>query len=292
MSKAIRKVAVVTGASRGAGRGIAVALGSAGMTVYVTGRSATRSVSQLRGRILSGTLAETVEAINQAGGQGIAVACDHTNDEQVHELFAQVEREHGHLDLLVNNAAFMHENLIDPGPFWSKPVDMADMLNVGLRSSYITSYHAAPLLLNAPRGLVVFTSSFGAGCYMHGPAYGAQKAGIDKMAYDMAVDFDGTTVATVSLWLGPQRTERSAIAAAERADTYEAVMANAETPEFNGRVILALFNAADLAQLSGRTLITAELAASYGVSDDGERQPPSFRDLLGSPREYHPARVE
>ena len=285
-------VAVVTGASRGVGRGIAIALGTAGMTVYVTGRSATESQAHLRGQPLSGTLAETAEAITQAGGKGIAMACDHACDNQVQELFARVEYEQGHLDMLVNNAAFLHENLIDPGPFWSKPLEMVDMLNVGLRSSYIASYYAAPLLLKARRGLIVFTSSFGADCYMHGPAYGAQKAGIDKMAYDMAVDFDGTNVATASLWLGPQRTERSAIAAVERADKYQAIMANAETPEFNGRVILALFADPNLQEMSGRTLITAELAATYGVTEDEGRKPPSYREMLGSPRKYHPARVE
>lgn len=292
MSNQGADVAVVTGASRGVGRGIAVALGAAGMTVYITGRSATQSNAHLRGQLLSGTLAETAEAITLAGGKGIAVACDHSNDRQVQELFARVEYEQGHLDLLVNNAAFLHENLIDPGPFWNKPLEMVDMLNVGLRSSYIASYYAAPLLLKAPRGLIAFTSSFGADCYMHGPAYGVQKAGIDKMAFDMAADFDGTSVATASLWLGPQLTERSAIAAVERADKYETIMANAETPEFNGRVILALLNDPKLAQLSGQTLITAELAATYGVTDSEGRKPPSYRDMLGSPRRYHPARVE
>lgn len=288
----LSKVAVVTGASRGVGRGIAMALGAAGMTVYVTGRSASKSNAQLRGQTLSGTLVETAEAVTQAGGKGIAVACDHGDDQQVQALFTQVEREQGHLDLLVNNAAFLHENLIDSGPFWSKPLAMVEMLNVGLRSSYVASYYAAPLLLKASRGLIVFTSSFGADCYMHGPAYGAQKAGVDKMAHDMAVDFADTQVATASLWLGPQRTERSAIAAVERADTYEAVMANAETPEFNGRVILALLNDPKLPQLSGQTLISAELAATYGVSDEDGRKPPSYRQMLGSPRKYHPARVE
>lgn len=292
MSNQGADVAVVTGASRGVGRGIAVALGAAGMTVYITGRSATQSNAHLRGQLLSGTLAETAEAITLAGGKGVAVACDHANDRQVQELFARVEYEQGHLDLLVNNAAFLHENLIDPGPFWNKPLEMVDMLNVGLRSSYIASYYAAPLLLKAPKGLIAFTSSFGADCYMHGPAYGVQKTGIDKMAFDMAVDFDGTSVATTSLWLGPQRTERSAIAAVERADKYETIMANAETPEFNGRVILALLNDPKLTQLSGQTLITAELAATYGVTDNEGRKPPSYRDMLGSPRKYHPARVE
>lgn len=284
-------VAVVTGASRGVGRGIAIALGSAGMTVYVTGRSATESRAQLRGQILSGTLEETAEAITHAGGKGMAIACDHAIDEQARQLFAQVEREQGHLDLLVNNAAFLHENLIDPGPFWTKPLDMVEMLNVGLRSSYIASYYAAPLLLKAPRGLIAFTSSFGADCYMHGPAYGVQKAGIDKMAFDMATDFKDTKVATASLWLGPQRTERSAIAAVERADKYEAVMANAETPEFNGRVILAMLNDPGLAQISGQTLIIAELASKYGITDDGHK-PASYRNVLGEPRNFHPARVE
>ncbi|WP_323753296.1 SDR family NAD(P)-dependent oxidoreductase [Marinobacter sp.] len=292
MDKAVAGVAVVTGASRGVGRGIAIALGGAGMTVYVTGRSATKSNAQLRGQTLSGTLEETAEAITQAGGKGIAVGCDHANDEQVRQLFARVEREHGQLDLLVNNAAFLHENLIDPGPFWNKPLDMVEMLNVGLRSSYIASYFAAPLLLKAPRALIAFTSSFGADCYMHGPAYGAQKAGIDKMAFDMAADFSDTNVSTASLWLGPQRTERSAIAAEARADTYEAVMAHAETPEFNGRVILAMLGDPELPELSGHTLITAELAEKYGITDQDNHQPMSYRNMLGSPRTFHPARVE
>lgn len=291
MNKPSEDVAVVTGASRGVGRGIAITLGAAGMTVYVTGRSATESKTKLRGQILSGTLEETAEAITHAGGKGIAVACDHAIDEQARQLFARVEREQGHLDLLVNNAAFLHENLIDPGPFWSKPIDMVEMLNVGLRSSYIASYYAAPLLLKAPLGLIAFTSSFGADCYMHGPAYGAQKAGADKMAFDMAADFDGTNVATASLWLGPQRTERSAIAAVERADKYESIMANAETPEFNGRVILEMLNDPELNHLSGQTLITAELAAKYGIAEQEGRKPVSFRKILGEPRQFNPTRV-
>jgi len=109
---------------------------------------------------------------------------------------------------------------------------------------------------------------------VHGPAYGAQEAGTDKMAFDMAADFEGTNVATASLWLGPQRTERSAIAAVERGDKYKSVMANAEIPEFNGRIILTLLNDAELDQISGQTLITAELAEKYGITDqDGHNRP-------------------
>ncbi|MDE3736985.1 NAD(P)-dependent dehydrogenase (short-subunit alcohol dehydrogenase family) [Metapseudomonas resinovorans] len=284
-------VAVVTGASRGVGKGIAIALGAAGMTVYLSGRSATQSNSQLRGQILPGSLADTAEAVTRAGGKGIAVPCDHRDDAQVRELFARVEREQGRLDLLVNNAAFLHENLIDPGPFWEKPLEMVDILDVGLRSAYVASYHAAPLLVRNGRGLIAFVSSYGAGCYMHGPAYGAQKAGCDKFAADMAVDLEGTGVAALSLWLGPQRTERTAIAGAERAEQYEAFMAMAETPEFNGRVIHALLNDPNLQALSGQTLVTAELALGYGISEAEGRQPPSYREMLGSPRTQHPARV-
>lgn len=292
MSQLPSKVAVVTGASRGVGKGVAIALGAAGMTVYVTGRSNTTSKAQLRGQTLSGTLAETADAVTRAGGKGVAVPCDHADDEQVRALFAQVEREQGHLDLLVNNAIALHENLIDTGPFWDKPLALAGLLDVGLRSSYSASYYAAPMLLKAGQGLIVFTSSYGAGCYMHGPAYGAQKAGGDKMAADMAVDFEGTGVACVSLWLGPQRTERSAIAAQARPDAYAEVMDAAETPEFNGRVILGLLDDPQLAERSGQRLISAELAHDYGITERDGRQPPSYRQMLGAPQPLHSARVK
>ncbi|SDH71456.1 SDR family NAD(P)-dependent oxidoreductase [Pseudomonas panipatensis] len=284
-------VALVTGASRGVGKGIAVALGAAGMTVYVSGRSTQSGAARLRGQVMPGSIHETAAAIDAAGGRGIAVQCDHGDDAQVRALFQRIDEEQGQLDLLVNNAACIHENLIDPGPFWEKPLELVDILDVGLRSAYVASYYAAPLLLRAARGLIAFTSSFGAGCYMHGPAYGAQKAGIDKLAADMAVDFENTRVAALSLWLGPQLTERTAIAGQARADQYEAFLAQAETPQFNGRIIRALLDDPQLPSLSGLTLVSAELALRYAICEADGRQPPSWREQLGAPRVQHPARV-
>ena len=199
----VPQVALVTGATRGAGKGIALGLAAKGMTVYVTGRSSQCASATLKGEILPGTLTDTVADINAAGGTGMGVTCDHADDEQTRAVIEQIEQEQGRLDVLVNNAAHIDDTLIDPGGFWEKPLDLANILDVGLRSAYVASYHAAPLMIGNHYGLITFTSSFGGVCYMHGPAYGAQKAGYDKFAADMAVDLENENVAAVSLWLGP-----------------------------------------------------------------------------------------
>lgn len=268
---ATRRVAVVTGASRGAGRGIAAALGAHGWRVYVTGRTIVES--------------GTADLVGAAGGDGVAVPVDHGDDDAVARLFARVRDENAGLDLLVNNAAVIHDELTGARPFWEKPPELGDVLDVGLRSAYVASWHAAPLLITRSRGLIAFTSSPGSVCYMHGPAYGAQKAGIDKMAADMAVDFRGTGVACVSIWMGILLTERLRSAFAGKPDALAATAEHAETPEFTGHLIDALFADPELAGLSGHTLIAAELAARYGITDEGGRQPPSHREMLGSPRE-------
>lgn len=284
-------VALVTGASRGAGKGIAIGLASKGMTVYVTGRSKSEATETLKGELLRGTLDETVAAIEAAGGRGIAIACDHSHDAATRGVIEQIDGEEGRLDILVNNAALIHDKLIDPGGFWEKPLELADILDVGLRSSYVASYYAVPMMIRQGSGLITFTSSFGSACYMHGPAYGAQKVGIDKLAADMAVDLENTGVAAISLWLGPQITERTEIVLRHRGDEYQGFMAVAETPAFNGRVIHSLANDPALSQKSGQTLVTAELALEYGIADEGGKQPPSYREQLGEPRIVHPARV-
>ena len=168
----IKPVVVVTGASRGAGRGIAVALGSHGCTVYVTGRS-----EKPGDATLPGTIHETAQAVTAAGGAGIAVRVDHGDDEQIKALFDQVQREQGRLDILVNNACAIHDELTAPGNFWEKPLKLADMLEVGLRSGYVASYFAAPMMVRERHGLMIFTSGSGAVHYVYGPAYGAHKAG-------------------------------------------------------------------------------------------------------------------
>ena len=190
MSKAL--VCVVTGASRGVGRGVALALGAAGATVYVTGRSVKEGDSPL-----PGTVGQTAADVTAAGGTGFAVACDHGDDAQVAALFERVRREHGRLDILVNCAIAIPDALTVPGPFWQKPLKMTELLDVGLRSTYVASHCAAGLLI-AARGLVVNISSAGSRCYMHGPAYGAGKAGTDKMSFDMAHDFKPAGVSVVS----------------------------------------------------------------------------------------------
>ena len=291
MSGTEPKVAVVTGASRGAGKGIALALGATGMTVYVTGRSTSVSLGRLRDTLLPGTILETAAQITALGGRGVAVACDHRDDAAVQAVFERVASESGRLDILVNNAASIHDALIEPGAFWEKPLELADILDVGLRSAYVASYFAAPLMVRAQRGLIAFTSSFGASCYMHGPAYGAQKVGVDKFAADMAVELAPHGVAAVSLWLGPQLTERTAAAARSRPEQYAEFLRQGETPQFNGRIIYALARDPALQSLSGQTLISAEVARRYGITEEGGREPPSYRELLGSPRVPHPAKV-
>lgn len=276
-----RPVAVVTGASRGAGLGIAHALGSHGCTVYVTGRTAQSSESSP-----AGTIFEAAELVSAAGGQGIAVRVDHGDDDQVKELFDQVAREQGKIDILVNNAAIIRDEMMGRTRFWDEPINVIDTLDVGLRSSYVATVYAAPLMLPQRHGLVAFTSSSGAVHYAFGPAYGVPKAGTDKMAADMAVDFRDHGIASVSIWMGSLLTDRVRGIIASNPAKFSHILDSAETPELTGHVIWALYNDPELMDVSGQTLIGAELAALYGIKDDGDRQPPSYRDLF----QVHPHR--
>jgi NAD(P)-dependent dehydrogenase (short-subunit alcohol dehydrogenase family) len=287
MTQEVRPVAVVTGASRGAGKGIALALGGRGYTVYVTGRSERAGDAPL-----PGTIHETAAEIDRLGGHGIAVSCDHGDDAQVRALFERVAREQdGRLDILVNNACAIPDELVQPGGFWEKPLSLLSLLNVGMRSNYVASYYAAPLMVARRAGLIVHTSSFGGTCYMHGPAYGAGKAAVDKMAHDMGVELRAHNVAVVSIWMGLLKTERTDVALSdpELARHYEHLLETMESPQLTGLVIDALARDPHLMDRSGRIWIGAELAQQYGIRDLDGRQPPSHRPMLGDPTVFSAA---
>lgn len=277
-------IAIVTGASRGVGKGVAIGLGELGATVYVTGRTAQAGASAQ-----PGSIAETAAAVTAAGGKGIAVACDHADDAQVEALFERVASESDRLDLLVNNACHVDHRLSDPGNFWEKPLNLSRAMDVGLRSNYVAACYAAPMMVSRRRGLIVNISFYGGVCYFHGPAYGATKAGSDKMAADMAVDLRSFDVAAVSYWPGFVATEmiegfRSRMSEAE----FQARFGHFEEATFNGRIIGALLQDPQLMELSGQTLIGAELGQRYGITQADGRQPRSYRDTMAAPHPPSP----
>ena len=282
-----RPVAVVTGASRGAGAGIAEGLGSHGCTVYITGRTHGKTDAAS-----PGTIDGTAAAVTSAGGEGIPVQVDHGDDVQVKALFERIGRDHGRIDILVNNAAIIRDEMMGRTKFWEEPINVIDTLNVGLRSSYVATVYAAPLMLPARRGLVAFSSSSGGVHYAFGPAYGVPKAGTDKMAADMAVDFREFEVAVVSIWMGSLLTDRVRKIIASNPERFGHILDSAETPHLTGHVIWALYNDPDLMSVSGQTLIGAELARKYGIQDEDGRQPPSYRDLFDvHPHQQYPHKL-
>jgi len=285
-----RPVAIVTGASRGAGRGIARALGSHGCIVYVTGRSEQEGTAEV-----SGTIYATAKEVTEAGGEGIAARCDHADDEQVGMLIDRVIAEQGRIDILVNNACAVSDALSAPGQFWEKPRQIGNMIDVGVRSGFVATWFAAPHMIKQDRGLVVFTSSPGSMHYCFGPAYGAHKAGVDKMAFDMGVDFAdaGANVAAVSIWMGALATERLLGMMAAAPERFAHIEGTLETPDYAGHVAWALYDDPDMMRFNGRTVIGAETGRDYGIADLGGRFPPSVRKTTGAmPPEYYPHKVK
>ena len=283
-------VAIVTGASRGAGKGIAIALGSHGCTVYVTGRS-----QQEGDASIPGTIHVTADAVTKAGGKGIAVRCDHADDTQVKALVEQVTREQGRIDILVNNACAIHDQLPASGNFWEKPLEIGDMINVGVRSGFAASWFVAPTMVRQNSGLIVFTSAPGSVYYCLGPAYGAHKAGLDKMAFDMAVDFKdaGVNVAAISIWMGSLMSERLLQLMRAAPDKFKHLEGALESTQFTGHVIWGLFKDPGLMELNGKTLIGAELGRQYGITDIAGAYPPSIRDMHQcAPHEYFRYKVK
>jgi NAD(P)-dependent dehydrogenase (short-subunit alcohol dehydrogenase family) len=271
-----QRVAIVTGASRGIGKGIALELGASGAIVYVTGRSVDAGV-------IPGTVGETAAQITELGGQGIAVACDHHDDAQVRAVFERIEAEQGRLDVLVNNV-YSAPDLVPwlNKKFWELPIDAWDqVIDIGTRSHYVASVFGAPLMFRNGSGLIVNVSSSGAVTYAHNVVYGVGKAAVDKMTADMAVELSGTGVNVVSLWPGLVRTEMLEMGAKTDGDqSYIELpgegrfdLSGAETPRFLGRAVVALADAPDIAERSGRAFTSADLARQLGFTDVDGRIP-------------------
>lgn len=263
------RVALVTGASRGVGRGVALALGDSGAIVYVTGRTRAGQSADL-----PGTIDATAAEVTERGGRGIAVACDHADDDSVHRVFELVREEHGRLDVLVNNVfAIPPESSFIGVPFWEQPTRNWDLMHqVGLRSHYLASALAVPLMLERG-GLIATISSFGARSFQLSTAYGVGKAGCDKLARDMAVELQPHDVCSVSLYPGIVRTERVLAGA----DELPFDMSVTESPEFTGRVIAALADDSERMKHTGSVRVVAELAREYDVTDVDGTQPRSLR---------------
>jgi NAD(P)-dependent dehydrogenase (short-subunit alcohol dehydrogenase family) len=281
MSRLAGQVAVVTGASRGIGRGIALALAEQGATVYVTGRTVTPGSYPL-----PGTVGETALECDARGGKGIAVQVDHAKDEEVAALFDQVRRDHGRLDILVNNAFALPETLTEPERFWEKSLDYWDMVDVGVRSNYVAAWHAAKIMAPQGSGLIVATSGYVGITYTYGVVFGLCKAAVDRMARDMAIELKPHNVASVSLWLGLTFTERAYKQLEKYPDMKNQTVTDPNvgtSVEFPGRVIVALATDPDRMARSGGTYIAAELARDYGVTDINGNSPPSLREKRGSP---------
>ena len=276
----VGKVAVVTGASRGIGKGIATVLGEQGASVYVSGRTTAATP-----KATSGTINEVAETITASGGVGIAVRCDHADDAQIKALFERVEAEQGHLDILVNNATTLGPDPFAPPPFWTKSLAISEQFTVGLRSAFVASYYAAPLMIAANKSLLVNISYYGAVSYHLDPAYGATKAGLDKLTFDMAQDFEPYGVAVVSLWPGPTATERAKALVSELPGG-DNILENSETPKFSGLVIASLYTDPKSMSKSGNVVIAAEAALEYGFADSNGKQPASLREQKGSPRSF------
>jgi NAD(P)-dependent dehydrogenase (short-subunit alcohol dehydrogenase family) len=280
------KVALVTGATRGIGKGIAIGLAEAGATVYITGRSLNNS-----GNAVSGSLNETQSAIDEIGGICIPVQVDHSDDEQVRLLFERIQDEQdGQLDLLVNNAYSGVQAIRNAlgQPFWDCELGIWDAShNVGLRSHYIASVFAAQMMTKRNSGLICTISSWAGMSNFFNTAYGVGKAACDRLAADMAVELKPHNVASVSIWPGIVGTELFSSFAAEMNQTNATEQKNSlisdrynwETPLFTGRVIAALACEPNIIRHTGRVQIVAELASKYGIVDENGDRPASLRSL-------------
>lgn len=256
------KICVVTGASRGIGKGIAMGLGEAGATVYVTARTVEEGSAPL-----PGTIGATAAEVDRRGGKGIPVRVDHANDEEIAALFDRVKSDHGHLDILVNNVFKVPDEPVWEGEFWKHPIAIwDDMVGIGLRAHYVASHHAAPMMIERPGALIVNVSSRGAAGYTHSVAYGVGKIGVDRLAQDMAVELEPHGVAAVSIWPSAVKTEFILEQVAQGKAKIDP--SRAQSPLLSGRAVVALATDPKLLSRTGQVLKVADLKQEYGFEDE------------------------
>jgi dehydrogenase/reductase SDR family protein 1 len=263
------RVAVVTGASRGIGKGCALELGAAGATVYVTARSVSEDDHPL-----PGTIGATADEVTAAGGAAVAVALDHRDDDAVEALFRRVLDEHGRLDVLVNNAFIVTNELTSGKPFWEVPIsNWDDMIDIGTRSAYVASVFAARPMVDAGAGLIVNVSSSGAEEYAWQVAYGVGKCALDRITVDAAHELAPYGVSVVSVWPGFVRTERIDLGVAAGLLPESLDLSTSESPRFVGRAVVALAADPAVARWTGRAVPARDLADEYGFTDVDGRLP-------------------
>jgi NAD(P)-dependent dehydrogenase (short-subunit alcohol dehydrogenase family) len=268
-------VVLVTGATRGIGRGCALELAAHGATVYATGRTQREGESEL-----PGSLDSLESEARTFGGRVIGLLCDHREDASVARVFDRIRNEAGRLDLLVNNAFLLPEDIEPDRPFWETPISWwDDMIDVGTRSAFVAMHQAAPLMIEAGSGLVVNISSAGARALHLHVAYSAGKSALDRMTCDAAAQLRPHGVSVVSLWPYFVRTERLMRIEEEAEGEWDHDIEGAESQRFVGRTIAALARAPDLAERSGKAFTTAELAIAYGIVDDSGALPSGPRSV-------------
>lgn len=284
------KVAVVTGASRGAGRGIAVELGAAGATVYVTGRSTREAPASSYAGLLAqaglsrlpGSIDETAEEVTRAGGRGIPVRCDHTDEAQVRALMERVSREQERLDLLVNNAWGAHETFTAQSlnaPFWEQALDNWDsMFDRGVRNHLVSCRAAAPLFIRQKRGLIVTTTFWDRDRYLKGNLlYDLAKNAMNRLAAGVAEELRPHGVTSLAVSPGWMRTEFVLMGHKTDEQHWQErpALSRTESPRYLGRAVAALAADPNVFENTGRVLLVGDLARTYGFTDvDGRFVPP------------------
>lgn len=281
------KVALVAGATRGAGRGIAVELGAAGATVYVTGRSTREQRSEMN---RAETIEETAELVTRAGGKGIAVRVDHLAPAEVRALVERIERESGALHVLVNDI-FGATHIEWNKTVWESDLDYGlRMLHLGVDTHAITSHFALPLMLRSPGGLVVEvndgTDEYNATRYRNSFFYDLVKASVQRMAFALAHELKGKSTTAVSLTPGWLRSEVMLEAFGVTEQNWRDAVARipgfaiSETPAFVGRAVVALAADRDVARWHGQSLSSGQLARVYGFTDVDGSQPDAWRYMV------------